>query len=756
MANQTHKTIIFEEFDSTRDNLFTILNSDPSSAKLATEIEEKLLVKSFAEFMKKFAPKVYEVALQDKENNTFQFFYTTDPTKFSDYRYFEFSIDEHAFYKMLLQLYTTRGIMGQANAKFDDKEIMDMLSPKKELEDMRNLRGDMEYNLKLYYEAKAKGDKSEMNTARAKVKKCKKKIAEYASSPLNKLFPLLIEDIDKKLKLLAAPNSSGNNNGDAPKALPSYGQLYLTESGELDILDNKKFNELKALSAPKGGSLVVADDKHPAKITNLPANLAQNKSASPVPEKQDLQNQIAEAIVKDYEKNTQTKSETIKSLIVSTFAPLAKTQKTDVAELDENKLRKQKETYEKAYAGARQSFANEMTRIVESLLGVKTFFDHATVDGDDSSEIPAGVIIANCKASKLLGLKDNKFASYMKYLGKAQMESRIWFAVVPSVLEEPPTANIVVEGDDDPLNDIWDDEEENSVLSGEDYVSVNALKEFIKVMDDAKIMTVFNIRVKGGNTFADLNAAEVQSKIKTFDQCDYSHAAYAYPNFTLIRERDLKPFDGQDNTKITLPGVFIDAAYPAAGLLVASQQAKVLDSKRLKYDKESPCVSVNLEDIQVKKKLPTKFNRESILRRSEDLIKAINEKMFGFAFSGDEIRDGDGVWKNTYVHCARTLAKNKKDGNYKPIYKTLVEDYIGQSVMGLVSNKKSHVEKMIVKKINNEYAEKNGQERYKNDVNLILHEGEYLYIGNADGKDRIFVHFAEGDDSCVENEVESD
>ena len=228
-------------------------------------------------------------------------------------------------------------------------------------------------------------------------------------------------------------------------------------------------------------------------------------------------------------------------------------------------------------------------------------------------------------------------------------------------------------------------------------------------------------------------------------------------NFTLIRERDLKPFEGQDNTKITLPGVFIDAAYPAAGLLVASQQTKVLDSRKLKYDRESPCVSVNLEDLQVKKKLPTKVNRESILRRSGDLIKAINENMFGFVFSGDEVRDGDGVWKNTYVYCARTLAKNKKDGNYKPIYKTLVEDYIGQSAMGLVSNKKSHVDKMLIKKINNYCEEKNGLASSKDSVNLILRPGEYLYIGDVNGKDRIFVHFSEGDEGYVESsDVESD
>ena len=756
MANQTHKTIIFEEFDSFsgKPDLYTILNNDPSGDNLSTELD-KLLVKSFDEFMKNFSPKVYEVAWRDQYGNI-QFLYTTDPTKFPDCPYVTFDIGEHAFYKMLSELYVTRGSRGQANIKFDDKEIMEMLTPKKELEEVRDLRRKMEYNLQLFYEAKAKGDRSEMNAARDKLTAGRKRISEYSSSPLNKLLPIIIEDINRKLEFLES-NSSDSMNDDKPKALPSYGILYLNEAGQIDILDKqKRETALKALPGGenKGGSLVVANKNYPVQITTLPAKPTQNNTISPVPDKKNLQNEIAQAIVKDYEQNAEIQNEQIKSLIVSTFAPLAEVKKFSVAELDAGQLLKQKEMYEKAYAQARQSFANEMSKIVESLLGVKTFFDHATIDGDESSEIPAGVIIANCKASKLLKIR-NKFASKMKHLGKDQIESRIWFAVVPCVLEEPPTFNVIEEDDDDPLSGDWNDKK-ISVSSGEDYVSVDALKEFIKIMNEAKIMTVFNIRVKNGNTFADLSTAEVENKIKTFEKCDYSHAVYAYPNFTLIRERNLTPFEGQQTAKITLPGVFIDAAYPAAGLLVASQQSKILDSRKLKYDKDSPCISVDFENPQVKKKLPTKFNRESILRRSEDLIKAINKNMFGFAFSGDEVRDEDGVWKNSYVYCARTLAKNKKNGNYKPIYKTLVEDYIEQSIIGLVSNKKPHVEKMLIKKINNEYAEKNGQTRYRDAVNLILREGEFLYIGNVNGKDKIFVHFSEGDDNYLDPDVESD
>ena len=536
MANQTHRAIIFEEFDDSRDDLFTILNNDPSNDRLAADIENKLLVRSFNEFMEKFAPKIYEVAWRDESGNI-QFSYTTDRNKFPNCPYVTLDIDDHAFYKMLWELYTTRGKMGQSNLKFDDNEIMEMLTPKKELEEARDLRKKMDFNMKLFYEAKACGNKSEMNVARSKLADGMDKISEYSSSPLNKLLPLIIEDLNKKLELFG---KTTDDNGDGTvKALPNYGQLYLNGAGQLDILDAKKDSELKALPAAdeKGGSLVVTEGK--AQIMTLPAKPAQNKIESPVPDEQTLQNKIAKSIVEDYDENPniKIKNEQIKNLIVSTFAPLAVSQKNDVAHLDREKLLVQLKIFENAYASARQSFANEMARIVESLLGVKTFFDHATVDGGESSEIPAGVIIANCKASRLLSIAE-KFTSYMKYLGKDQGESRIWFAVLPSVFEHPPTVNVVEDDDDDdPLSRRR--RTKNTAPKSESYVSVNSLKKFIKIMDDAKILTVFNIRADKGNTFADLTAAEVQNKMTTFKDCDYAHAVYAYPNFTLISQISL-------------------------------------------------------------------------------------------------------------------------------------------------------------------------------------------------------------------------
>ena len=171
----------------------------------------------------------------------------------------------------------------------------------------------------------------------------------------------------------------------------------------------------------------------------------------------------------------------------------------------------------------------------------------------------------------------------------------------------------------------------------------------------------------------------------------------------------------------------------------------------MKYDKDTPNVGIDFENLQVKKYLPTKFNRESVLRRSEELIKVINKNMFGFVFSGDEVKDEGGIWKNSYVHCARTLAKNEKIGIYKPIYQTLTEDLIAQELKGLPSNKKADVQKRI-KQINTEWADKNKQSKYKDIVNFLLRNGEFIDLNEEGNKIKVFIHFESGD-SYVDVEV---
>ena len=318
--NQTHRTIIFEEFDGTSsNNLYTLLNDNPSGDALSRGLE-KLTVRNFNEFMAKFAPKVYEIYGKNPQTGKIAFFYTTDPQKFPGLPYTTMKIGEHAYYKMLEKLYSGKGVSGESNLKFDDSEILEMLTPKKELAEVRDIRQQMEYNLNLLNEAKARGDKSEMRERREKILECREKIAEYSKSSLNKLLPILIDDTNKKLELLSAGQNFTEDNGDT-KGLsePTYGMLYLNADGKLDI--DEKFSEKKLLAEKasenekKSSALVEMKNNNPAEVKNLPAT-TDNSPEKNVPDLQTVRNKIALTVMKDYDEVAENQDPRIKSLIV--------------------------------------------------------------------------------------------------------------------------------------------------------------------------------------------------------------------------------------------------------------------------------------------------------------------------------------------------------------------------------------------------------------------------------------------------------
>ena len=752
---QTHRTIIFEEFDSKNsNNLYTLLNSNPSGKELTIGLA-KLTVTSFKQFMKDFAPKVYEVYGRNSSGKI-EFFYATDPQKYPEFLSKPLDIIDHIYYKMLARLYSSKGTSGNSNLEFKDEEILEMLTPKKELDEVNDLRQSIDYNLKCYQEAEARGDKSAMRSYGERNFEYREKIAEYATSSLTRLLPILIEDVNKKLELL---ESNLENDDEDTKALsaPTLGVLYLNADGKLDIDENWKEKRLAAIAAPKdskGGELVTIKNNLPAEVKTISPQVAE--IPDPKVETQKLRNEFAATIESDYDELAENPSEIIKSLIVSTFMPLADTQDSEkpTDSLDKEKLLQLREMYESVYTNARKSFINEMSKIVESLIGVKTFFDHATVESGDEAEIPGGVIIANCKASKLIKIKD-KFLKFMKQLGKDQTEHRIWFAVLPNVREEPPKKPST--GNDKNISGMGGslkNRKKQAEKNDAEYVSINTLKEFLPEMENANVVTIFSIHPDKGNTFSELSPAEVESKMKLFNDSSYGrHAVYAYPNFTLIGERFFTPFKNRtdEDFKISLPAIVIDAAYPAAGLLVASQQHKILENRKLQIDKQTVCVGVDFENLMVKKAFQTKFNREEVLRRSEDLIKIINQSMFGFSFSGDDVKDKDGQWKNSYIHCARTLAKNDKTNLYKPIYQTLIEDFVALELKSLPSMSPAAVQQKI-DEINQEWADKNKINRFKGCVNFLLRGGEYIGMRKENGTFKVYINFA-GGEGYVEIEV---
>ena len=726
MTTQTYKTIIFEEFNSDADDLYTILENadDPESNKLVEKIDE-LSVNSFAQFMKKFAPKVYEVC-QSIDGNI-RFFYTFNRNAVKDQHYVEHDIADQAYFKMLSRLYSEKGSVGDSNLKFNDEAILEMLTPKQDVQAARNLRKKFEYNLKEYYLAEAKGENTDEFTD--KLAECRTKIISQYTGRQSTLIPLLLEDMKTKRKRLQQSKASIEDTDESVPKLGAgvSGELYIDGEGNLKI-------------APPSEKQLALVEKNPGTAVAVAEH--------------DIGSEIAAVISEDYDENATNANDFVKSLIVSTYAPtnVPSVKGLTSAEIDATivKYDEQINMLEEVYCKARETFINEFSKIIESLMGVKIFFDHATVEGGEDGKLPEGVIIANCKASKLLEIED-KFRRFIKHRGKDQLSGRIWFAVLPGVMEKSIAKKS--SGGKGPFGSLKSKKNATEVDSTE-FTSLNSALKFLQIMKEARIMTVMSIRQKSGNTFIDLSIEEVRDKMNKLPK-DNSHAVYAYPNFTLLRERPgFKPFKPYSNRTIALPGIYIDAAYPAAGLLVASQQQKYLENHGFKgrIIKDNVCVHLDFEREEVKKNLLTKFNRESELRWSEALRAEITQNMFGFVFCSDEVYDAGVPLKNSYILCARTLQLNNKTGKYKPIYQTLMEDYVAQQLKSGISNKMSDVKKFIASTVKGDWEMQS--RRFKDSINLILQSGEEIVIDEEQKK--VIIRFANDESTIDDFDIISD
>ena len=121
-----------------------------------------------------------------------------------------------------------------------------------------------------------------------------------------------------------------------------------------------------------------------------------------------------------------------------------------------------------------------------------------------------------------------------------------------------------------------DDDDDDDLLGGDSVkksssaksisksVSLNELRQFLTIMDNARIMTVFNFKSSDANGFL-MTADYVEEKRDELQNINNRHAVYAYPNFTLTRPRNIELFGGME--RLAIPGVYIDAAYVVGGLL---------------------------------------------------------------------------------------------------------------------------------------------------------------------------------------------
>lgn len=775
-VKQTSRTLLIEEFNPQCEDLSTLISVEDVQKKsdFLAKVKESLEVSTYQEFVERFAPKVYEYTVESEDPDLpMNFRYSFEKKDGSN----EVEISKHAFYRMVMDIYEDRAESGSSNTKTDTfKRIAELLSPQSALGQAKKIRKQLDYVEKKLIELKDTPG-VERQQYKAKRKEIRKDIIRTYSKSAIGLIPLALADTQEKLNALGISESDDGRGGSAKKttaALPC--RYHFNDDGDLVVEKIEETGGNIAIDVQSGQKIEVIEmAAHPenpeseGEITVV--DVGTNEVMTTVDTEDNGLMTIANRLQKDFDQhgNEQAKGTFFSNLIVEVYTGYSMTETKDggLVNPDLEKLQKKKNSYTKIYKNAQEQFINAISDTVEKMLGVKIFFDHATRNGQ---QLMAPLIVSNCKASALLenDTKD-KFTYYINEMGKETGENAIWFAIIPGIGDsefvDMAAADYAEEEEDD--DDISEAElnatETVKTVNGKTLVTMDSCKALLEILKKGKITTFFNYKANektGFDNFTGSILRQYKSKLESLNGNKY--AVFAYPNFTLIpmKETCIEIGSTIQNEEITierlnLPGVYVEASYVAAGLVVGSQNPYILKEKGFETDPINACVRFDFEEGDNNKIMLTKMAREGDTLWDSSAEEILLEDMFGFIFCGNEMYYKNKPVKNSYVYAARTMNKDEKSGKYKSLYKTLTEKYIilYLSVTNGGANAKISAVKSFVRDTVRKWTQDCSSTEKKNFANNILREGENVSFSDEDKK--IHIQFKE-DDELVDLDVVED
>lgn len=681
IISQTNRTMLFEEINPEKMDLITLVGDvkgiDSLSDEKIKEMNEYLLVKSFDEFLDKFSPTVYSFynAANQKVMYTLK-----KPEGIQDDCISEIAIDQNNdFLKMLFTLIDTKRSQGIANVDFKFENLLDMISPKKVMDDIRQVRKEIHY---LYgeYDKLDDGDPKKLDTGDKL-----NLMFEVASRNYNNvmaMLPLAIEDIKTRLLLGA------NQDEDESEKL---------QIGTLSIGDN---GELKIIEAPQNNSseLMVIEENS-------------NYGLSTVFEE-------------DYEAITESPSSYVKDLVVRTFSPLPAVK----AEFDVETEVQNYNTYLEFYKDAKDEFVKTVKPLVEKLLGVKMYFDQYATK---NKGMQPSLLVTNTKLDMLV--KSNNLPRLRTYLNtvnsKNDFTDTVWYGIVPS-LELEASGKMKVSRARFKGND---------KVAKQDGNTMESLSILLDTVKDYKVQIFFNFMAEEETTFNGIATAGIDRLI---DKCsvlvrkDYSEFAIpCLPNFTIIPKdksgviidtRMQTTENGarlskekEDILKLWIEGVYVGASYVAAGIVSAYQCPEYLKDSFRNVQRNYPGVRFDIEAGDNSLKAVTTMAKE-ISGFTNNIKDAINSRSFGFVFSSENAQLQDKDIKRITVYKARSLAM-EEDG-FDSIYKTQVSTYI-ERILRFQSGDFKH-ENIVRFFSNNPSSQKSKWINDKGYVNSIIQDGD--------------------------------
>lgn len=648
IIEQTNRTVLFDEINPEKLDILTLVGDvkglesvDDDKVK---EINHHLLAKSFDEFLDKFEPKIYSffnVANQ-------KVIYTLKkPTTIPDDCIQEIALDQNNdFLKMLLTMIQTKRSQGIENVDFKFENILDMISPKKVMDDIKATRKEIHY-LHGEYEKLDEGDPTRLDIAdKLNVK------FEEASRSYNNIMAMLPLAIDDSKQRLLAGSVGGSGSSEKFVA----GILTMGAEGELRIVER-----------PKNDSTQLA-------IVEENTNVA-----------------LVEAFRNDYESITDNPSDYVSELVVRTFCPLPVTTQE---EIDIPKEVEKYNTYLAFYQTTKNDFIKVAKPLIEKILGVFSFFDQ--YKAKNKGMVPT-MLIANTKLDMLT--KSSNLPRLQVYLNtvnnKNDFRNTIWFGIV----------NDLEFNKEDNVKLTRERFKGNKKVVKEDINTMESLTSLLYGICDYKIQTFFSFETCEDTSFSKIATNGIQDfmdRTQILSRREYSeYAIPCLPNMSVVPKNKsgviLDAFmkateegveisqEKKDLLKIWLEGVYIPAAFVASGLVAAYQCPEFLSSRFKNVAKEYPGVRFDIEASNNALKVPTTLAKE-ISGYTNNIKDNINNKNFGFVFSSDN-NQVDGIdLRQITVYKARSM--QLVDNEYESIYKTLTATYVSRIMRSQTSDYK--------------------------------------------------------------------
>lgn len=682
---QTNRTILFAEVNPERLNLLTLVGDVRGKTSLdddkIKEINEELVVSSFVEFLEKFAPVVYSWC--DASSDSIQY-NLVKPENIPNNCITEISLGEaNDLVNMLITLMDAKGAQGLANVDFKFSNVLDMISPKKIMDDIRQVRREIQYTYGNYMELDA-GDPKRLDIG----DKLNYQF-EQASQNYNNvlaMLPLAIEDI--KMRLLLGDSETGQGGQEFKAGLLSMG-----DDGELKILEMKQ---------EENTQLAVVDDH--------------------------INTSLMETFKKDYEELNDAPSDYVRELVVRTFCPLSSTMESSVnREVEVKNYNHYLEFYKKS----KDDFVKAVKPLIERILGVKTFFDQYQVK---EKGMQPKLLITNTPLDMMV--KSSNLPRLLTYLNttndKNEFENTIWFGIVPDV----------------ELNQAGGGKLQRLRFAGNKKVekqgtnSMESLATLMNAIYPYRVTTFFNFCTGEESSFSYI----ATEGIGTFkDKCmplmkqDYSEFVVpCIPNATIIpKDKSGLILDKrmvidnkgnvalseekEDVMKMWIEGVYVGAAYEAAGIVAAWQCPEYLKQRFRDTSMEYPGVRFDIEADDNALLAATSMTKE-ISGFTNTIKNSINNNGFGFVFTSDNAQHKGREIKNIMVYKARNLLSNGNE--FEPIYKTMVITYIERMLRFYSGDFKQ--DKILKFFSNNPSSQKSQWDADHQHVNSILQDGDEL------------------------------